>query len=72
MGVDLFDSLTRAAKQMNACCVKTLNYAIDVHPEKRKPLEISTDAGAIVLKFVCPTCSKATVIRASRGNVKVE
>lgn len=72
MGVDLFDSLTRAAKQMSACCVKTMNQAIDVHPEKRKPLATSTEGGAIVLTFACATCGKATVIRASRGSVKVD
>ena len=72
MGVDLFDSLTRAAKQMSACCVKTMNYAIDVHPEKRKPLTMSTEGGALVLTFTCGGCGKSTVIRASRGTVKVE
>lgn len=72
MSVDLFDSLTRAAKQMPACCVKTMNYAIDVHPEKRKPLTLGTEGGAITLTFTCATCGRNNVIRAQRGNVKVE
>lgn len=74
MSVDLFDSLTRAAKRMPACCVKTMNYAIDVHPEKRKAITLGTEGGAITLAFACATCGRKNLVRAMRGDgtVKVE
>jgi hypothetical protein len=71
--VDLFDSMTRAVPHLKACCVKSLNSATNVvDPEKRKPLAVRAEGGALVLELTCPVCKTLSVIRADRGQVQVE
>lgn len=70
-GVDLFDAYTRASKQLPACCVKTLNAAVDVHPSARELLHTESEGGAIVAHLKCKTCGKQYRIRVTRGDVNV-
>ncbi len=70
-GVDLFDAYTRAAKELPACCVKSLNAAVDVHPSARELLRTESEGGAIVATLTCKTCGKTTKIRVERGRATV-
>lgn len=73
MDVDLFDSMTRAVPHLKGCCVKSLNSASNVvDPEKRKPLAVRAEGGALVLELTCPVCKTVSVIHADRGQVKVD
>jgi len=70
-GVDLFDAYTRASKELPACCVKTLNAAVDVHPSARELLRTEADGGALVSTLTCKACNKTYKIRVDRGKATV-
>lgn len=70
-GMRLYDALTVAARRMNACCVKTMNFEIGDRP---KAPHVAVDGGGAELTVTvhCPDCKTKSVIRTDGASVKVD